>query len=308
MNPPTNRALSRFIPPLLALAGIIFAIVSSIQGARSTPPAAPLVAPPAAPFESFVAGAGIVEASTENISIGTGLPGVIAKIHVALGSVVRPGDPLFTIDDRSQLATVAVRRAAVQYAKAQLADSANQLSLGTKLTSKKVLSIEERDNRRFAFQKAEAQLAQAEADLLSATTDLDRLTVRAPVEAQILQLKLHLGEFMPAGALSPPLLLLGSLTPLHLRVDIDENDAWRMEAHTEAVAYLRGNSQVHTILHFVRFEPYVVPKVSLTGSSTERVDTRVLQVIYRFERGALPINPGQQMDVYISSPNPLATR
>jgi len=39
----------------------------------------------------------------------------------------------------------------------------------------------------------------------------------------------------------------------------------------------------------VRFEPYVVPKRSLTGDSTERVDTRVLQAIYSFDRGDLTI-------------------
>jgi hypothetical protein len=52
-------------------------------------------------------------------------------------------------------------------------------------------------------------------------------------------------------------------------------------------------------LEFVRFEPYVVPKVSLTGSSTERVDTRVLEVIYRFKDPTTNVFDGQQMDVYI---------
>jgi HlyD family secretion protein len=54
-------------------------------------------------------------------------------------------------------------------------------------------------------------------------------------------------------------------------------------------------------LRFIRFEPYVLPKTSLTGDSAERVDTRVLQVIYSFNRGKLPIYVGQQMDVYIES-------
>jgi hypothetical protein len=56
-------------------------------------------------------------------------------------------------------------------------------------------------------------------------------------------------------------------------------------------------------MRFVRFEPYVVPKKSLTGDSTERVDTRVLQVIYSFDRGSLPIYVGQQMDVFIDAPD-----
>jgi hypothetical protein len=41
--------------------------------------------------------------------------------------------------------------------------------------------------------------------------------------------------------------------------------------------------------------------VSLTGESTERVDTRVLQVIFSFDRGDKPIAVGQQMDIYIDA-------
>jgi HlyD family secretion protein len=44
-----------------------------------------------------------------------------------------------------------------------------------------------------------------------------------------------------------------------------------------------------------------VPKRSLTGESTERVDTRVLQALYTFPRSALPVYVGQQMDVFIES-------
>jgi hypothetical protein len=46
----------------------------------------------------------------------------------------------------------------------------------------------------------------------------------------------------------------------------------------------------------------VIPKASLTGQSTERTDTRVLQVIYSFNRAALPVYVGQQMDAYIEAP------
>jgi len=45
-----------------------------------------------------------------------------------------------------------------------------------------------------------------------------------------------------------------------------------------------------------------VPKVSLTGASTERVDTRVLQVIYAFERPQnRPVYVGQQVDLFVKT-------
>ena len=79
---------------------------------------------------------------------------------------------------------------------------------------------------------------------------------------------------------------------IHLRVDVDENDAWRFRKDAGAVAFVRGNRELKTDLKFERVEPYVIPKRSLTGDSTERVDTRVMEVIARFDGppgAALPL-------------------
>jgi hypothetical protein len=96
-------------------------------------------------------------------------------------------------------------------------------------------------------------------------------------------------------------MLLGDDTRLHVRVDVDENDAWRFRPGAAAVAFVRGNPDLKTPLQFERFEPYVIPKQSLTGDTTERVDTRVLQVIYSFDQAAVPVYVGQQMDVFIQA-------
>ena len=297
----------KYIIPLVALAGVAFAVFSVVRGDKKPPSVPPVSEAPHSPDHASVAGSGIVEASTENISIGTQIAGIVAKIFVQIGSNVKAGDPLFKIDDRSLLAELNIRRATVQVAEAQLADAQYELALAKSLSVEHITSVEERDRKRFAAQKTEAQLAQARAEVKSSETDLERLTVRAPVDGQVLKLKVHLGEFAPVAATAtgePPLILLGSVTPLHVRVDVDENDAWRVRAGAPALGYLRGNKNIKTPLTFVRFEPYVVPKKSLTGDSAERVDTRVLQVIFSFKRGDLPIYVGQQMDVFIDTPEP----
>jgi RND family efflux transporter MFP subunit len=295
----------KYIIPLVALAGVAFAVFTVVRGDKTPPSAPPISEALQSPGHASVAGSGIVEASTENISIGTQIAGIVSKIFVRIGSDVKAGDPLFEIDDRSLLAELNVRRATVQVAEAQLADAQYELGLAESLSAKRITSVEDLQKNRFAAQKAEAQLAQARAELKSSETDLERLTVRAPVDGQVLQLKVHLGEFAPVAATAagePPLILLGSVTPLHVRVDVDENDAWRVRAGAPAIGYLRGNKNIKTPLTFVRFEPYVVPKKSLTGDSAERVDTRVLQVIFSFKRGDLPIFVGQQMDVFVDTP------
>src|SRR5262249_21928216 len=155
---------------------------------------------------------------------------------------------------------LATRRASVQVAEAQLGDSKNQLAMAESITDKRAMSVEERDKRRFAVQKAEAQLAQAQAEVTSIETDLERLTVRASIDGQVLQLKVHLGEFAPTGVLATPLILLGNVDKLCVRVDVDENDAWRVRNGAHATGNLRGNKDIKTPLEFIRFEPYIVPK------------------------------------------------
>ena len=294
----------KYIIPLIAMSGVAFAVYTVGWGDKPPRTAPPVTASPQSPFPSFVAGSGIVEASTENISIGTHVAGIVAKLYVHIGSAVKAGDPLFLIDDRAAQAEIEVRRAAVDVSETRLSKANYDFALLEPLVTQGAATADDLKKLRFALKTAEAELRQVRAELKSAETNLDLLTVRAPVEGEILQLKVHLGEFAPVAASSagePPLILLGGITPLHVRVDVDENDAWRVRAGAKAVGYLRGNLKISTPLTFVRFEPYVVPKKSLTGASTERVDTRVLQVIFGFTRGDLPIFVGQQMDVFINA-------
>jgi HlyD family secretion protein len=304
------------ILPACAALGLIIAIVVVVQSQKETPPAQPVAQPAQAPFMSYIGGAGIVEARTQNISLGTSLPGIVKTVFVNVGERVKAGAPLFQIDDRELRAELLVKqanlvkaRAAVAEARASLKDYQAQYALVRHATDRRAVSVDDVQKRRYAeelarakLKSAQAAVVAAEADLQATQTSLIRLTVRAPIDCEVMQVNLRPGEYAPTGALSTPLMRLGDLDRLHIRVDIDENDAWRFKPETRAVAFLRGNRDFKTDLTFVRVEPYVTPKTSLTGSSTERVDTRVLQVIYSFDRGALPAYVGQQMDVFIETP------
>jgi multidrug resistance efflux pump len=131
-------------------------------------------------------------------------------------------------------------------------------------------------------------------------TELERRIVRAPVDGTVLRVEARPGEYALAGT-ATPLVLFGDVERLHVRVDIDENEAWRFRPGAKAHALVRGNSDLQSTLEFVRVEPYVVPKRSLTGEGTERVDTRVLQVLYAFDPKELAVYVGQQMDVFIEA-------
>jgi multidrug resistance efflux pump len=130
---------------------------------------------------------------------------------------------------------------------------------------------------------ARANIELARAQLEQAQTTVDLLQVKAPVDATILQVNIRPGEYVTTNA-GQSLILLGNLNPLHVRVNVDEEDVPRLRLYAPARARLRGDlTQQELPLTFVRLEPYVVPKVSLTGANTERVDTRVAQVIYALD-------------------------
>jgi hypothetical protein len=149
---------------------------------------------------------------------------------------------------------------------------------------------------------AEAEVFSARAMVEASSVTLERHTAKAFVPARVLQVKIRPGEFAGQNNNSP-LIILGDTGTLHVRVDIDEQDLDRFEPGTKAYAYLRGRSEPVYPLTAYRVEPYVVPKRNLTGENSERIDTRVLQVIYsmpeNIKNGELYV--GQQMDVFIEA-------
>jgi HlyD family secretion protein len=219
-----------------------------------------------------------------------------------------------------------------QEAEAALGDALMQLRLIESVTDRRAIREEDLNRRRFAVEAARARRDEARAavDLLKAgawppdvetaraevkaaeagvtrlETDIARLTVRAPVAGAVLQCNVRPGEYAQSGPLITPLMLLGRVDPLHVRVDVDEADAWRVQPDRPATAAVRGNGRLTVPIHFVRFEPYVVPKRALSGATTERTDTRVLQVIYRLDKATFPLYVGQQLDVFLGVVGPEA--
>jgi len=311
---------------LLAAGAAVFATVSVVRTQPARETVEPPSAPPASGFPETVAAVGLVEANSEHISVGTPVAGVVAEVLVAIDQTVRKGDPLFRLDTRHLEASLAVKASQAETARARLAtarstvaDLSDRVERSRRLRDGTVISEEELVRSGFALRTAEARAAEAtaevaaaEAEVAALRTEISRCTVVAPIDGTVLQSRIRPGEFAAAGAGSGgPLMLLGNLNPLHLRVDIDEHEAWRIRPGNRARAHVRGNAAISHPLAFVRIEPFVVPKRSLTGDSIERVDTRVLQVIYRIEpagpaTGGGPdtahrLHPGQQMDVFLEA-------
>ena len=133
-------------------------------------------------------------------------------------------------------------------------------------------------------------------------TYIERSTIKAPVDGVILDSYINIGENAQSNPFQKPyLLLFGNTETFHVSVFIDETDAWRVYKKAPATAFVRGNSSIKIPMEFVKIDSYIKPKYLLTGETKEKIDTRVLEIIYKFKKRSIPVYAGQLLDVYIEA-------
>lgn len=306
-----SRAWWLALPYLVAAAGIPAIVLVARQSRPARPPATVLA--PGSGDTGRIAGTGIVESLSEEVRVSPPVPGLVAAVFVEVGETVALGQTLFRLDDRELRAEQIRKRSQFRLIQARLAatrldvpEKQDTLDRQDRLARSQVTTDEEITRARFARDRAHAQvatgvaeLAAAEADLSAIEILLDRLQVKAPRAGQVLQRNLRAGEIAEVNLLRPAL-VLGSTQRFQVRVDIDEENAARVVPGRAATGRVKGGAEGYNLpLRFVRIEPLLIPKRALSGESTERVDTRVLQVIFEFSPGSARLYPGQQMDVFI---------
>lgn len=285
----------------LAIAGIGATAVMASRMSATTPMTPPPIEPSPKPYEVSVAASGIIEALSENVSIGVPEAGLVTKVHVKVWDSVKEGQPLFTLDSRELEAQLTVNEANATVVEATLRRLQDQLARLRGVNDPRAVSRDEVRTKEHDVAVAAAQLEASRAQVAQNLVRLERLIVAAPRAGTILQVNLRPGEYASATPKNAAI-ILGDLDHLQVRADVDEQNASRLQEGQTATAYLKGDTTKPIELGFVRIEPYVVPKVSLTGSSTERVDTRVLQVIYSFERPRdRAVYVGQQVDLFVKT-------
>lgn len=233
---------------------------------------------------------------------------------------------------------LAVSKAQVDYAKSQVlyAKSNYQKLLNSYEINAKSVSKQDLDNAKNALKEAEENLKVAiknyeltkagawsydiktqyqiyKADkhaYKSALELLNRYTVKAPENGTILELNVAKGDYVsPNGVYYTytksydPAVRIGpaSGNELQVRAFIDEILLTKLPPikDLKAVMFIRG-TDISVPLKFVSVEPYVTPKIELSDNLLERVDVRVLPVIFRFEKPKnVNIYPGQLVDIYL---------
>jgi HlyD family secretion protein len=142
----------------------------------------------------------------------------------------------------------------------------------------------------------------------AASALLMKYSVKAPADGVVLSLNAAAGSYVsPQGAFDPyteafdQIVILGPPQDhLAVRCFVDEILISRLPSPWHIVAQMSvAGTDIKVPLEFVRIQPYVSPKIELSNERQEKVDLRVLPVIFRFPKQDLPVYPGQLVDVYI---------
>jgi HlyD family secretion protein len=155
------------------------------------------------------------------------------------------------------------------------------------------------------------QCAALEKAVASSTALLGKYTVRAPADGRVLAINTAVGGYVSAQGTydgytqgyAPPVVMGTAQEYTAVRCYVDEILVHRLPAPSaiRATMFLRGSDQ-RVPLEFVRIQPYVSPKIELSNQRTERVDLRVLPLLFRFKKPeSMALYPGQLVDVYIAA-------
>lgn len=161
----------------------------------------------------------------------------------------------------------------------------------------------------FDIRNQERQYNALDKSYRSSNALLSKYTLRAPTDGVVLSITTIVGSFVsPQGAyesytqgMSPVLVLGTPQTNLQVRCYIDEILVPRLPppSKIKAEMSIRG-SKIKVPLDYVRVQPFVSPKIELSDQRQERVDVRVLPIIFRIEKPKdLHLYPGELVDVYI---------
>jgi HlyD family secretion protein len=278
------------------LAGLFSAYVLGIQ-VKAQPP---VFKPVTSPYATSIYANGIIESyqsGGSNINIYPEVSGPITRVIVAEGQRVAAGTLLFSIDE------------SVQHANTEVAES--NLAIAQDQYDKRRQSFEYDPNSisKDVVDTAKGAVEQAAAAVNAAKTLLRKYAVRAPVDGIVLAVNTTAGSYVSAQGgydaytqgFDPLVVMTGSQEYLAVRCYVDEILISRLPApeHIQSQMSLRGTDS-KIPLEFVRVQPYVSPKIELSNQRQEKVDLRVLPVIFRFKAKDAPmVYPGQLVDVFI---------
>jgi HlyD family secretion protein len=248
---------------------------------------------------TLISGPGIVEGADREVKVGSRVPGLVKRILVREGQQVKEGDLLLELSSDAETAAITTGRADLEAAQARLAISSLTAKRAEELFREGAASRDERDRAVSQANIDRAGVDQARSRLSEAQARLDQLRIKAPSPGTILKLSVRAGEYYsPEGGAS--LVTLGNLSRVRVRLDIDERFIGSVfvgqPGYVEAEAYVNRRFQGRV----VEIAQRMGRKNQRTDDPTERIDTKIREVVLELEDDARDLVPGLRATGYLS--------
>jgi multidrug efflux system membrane fusion protein len=188
-------------------------------------PAAPVTAATviASDMPVILAAPGTVEPFA-NVAIKTRVDGQIIEVLFREGDLVNQGDVLFRLDDRMVKAQISQAEASIAKDQASLRDAEATLARREALVGKKIVTEAAADQARYAVEGLKASIAAGQALLESQKTQLDYLTIRAPITGRTGGLSSKVGAMVRGVDAALPLVVINQTKPIWVTFAVPQGE------------------------------------------------------------------------------------
>jgi len=201
-------------------------------------------------------------AAVQGVTVAADLPGLVDRIAIDSGRMVRAGEVLVELDARQE--------------KAQLSAALSQLEL-SRLNLERARGLaDEGIVSRADYDRASAEHKQAEARVGEIRAAIERKTIRAPFAGMLGIRQVNLGQYLAGG---DPVVPLQSLDPIFVNFTVPQQEVARLRVGGDVRAFVEGTT-----------EPFS-GRITAVNSVVDEA-TRNVQVQATFANGQGRLRPG----------------
>jgi HlyD family secretion protein len=244
------------------------------------------------------------------VQVGSQVSGIIARLYADFNSQVKQGQLLAELDPTPFLQTVEQRKADVTKSQVEVANTKVTYDRQKRLADAGLIALSDLDAAKAAYDGARAGLAQSQAALKQAQTNLGYTKIFSPIDGQVVARQYDIGQTVAASFSAPTLFTIAKdLTKMQVQADVDQSDIGQIKVG-ERVRFtvdaypdqtFRGQiSQVRlnaTVTQNVITYPVIIevpnPDLQLRPSMTANVTIDVANVrdVLRVPNAALRFRP-----------------
>lgn len=171
-----------------------------------------------------VTATGTIEPVTK-VEVGTQVSGIIDKIYVDYNSQVHKGQVIAELDKTNLLSELTSAQSNLANAQSELDYQKANFDRYAKLFEKGLVSVDEYETARLAFEKARQNIVVQQQNVTKAQTNVGYATITSPIDGVVLSREVEEGQTVASAMTTPTLFYIAQdLTDMRVIADVDEAD------------------------------------------------------------------------------------